>query len=190
MSTTLAPFGLRPARHYSGTSPRQTSIADGIVTGYTSTLLSYSPVKISTAGVLQAAAAGDAFVGTFLGCEYTTTDGSRVQTTQWTSGTTYVAGTLTAYFTRDPYELYEIQSDGSLAQTSIGAVANLSNTTSGSTTLGFSTATINATVTSGATAQLRILNIAPYPGNDWGDTYTIVQVQIATHQEVANINGY
>lgn len=190
MTTTQASFGLRPVSHISAESARQNSIVDGIVTGYSANLFSYTPVKLSTAGVLQAAAAGDALVGTFMGCEYTTSDGQRVQTTQWVSGTSYVAGSLIAYYTQDPNQVYEIQADGSVAQTAIGGQANLSNATSGNSTIGFSNATLNSSITgAGSTAQFRILNLAPYPDNAWGDTYTIVQVQIATHQFVANINA-
>jgi hypothetical protein len=190
MSTTLAAFGLRPIRHISGESARQTALGDGIVTGYSANILSYQPVKFDTAGVIQAAAAGDAFIGTFLGCEYTTSDGQRVQTTNWVSGTSYVAGSLTAYYTSDPNLVYEIQADGSVAQTAIGGQANISNATSGSSTIGFSQATMNSSVTgAGSTAQLRILGLSTIPGNAWGDTYTIVEVQIATHQFVANINA-
>lgn len=190
MSATLAAFGLRPAKGQNQISPRQRALVDGIASGYTGNLFSYTPVKLSASGTIQAAAAADAFVGTFLGCEYTTSDGQRVQAANFVSGTTYVTGSMIAYYTDNPTEVYEIQSDGSVAQTAIGAQANISNATSGSTTIGFSQCTINATVTTGATAQLRIIGIAPYPDNAWGDTYTVVQVQIATHQYVANINGF
>lgn len=190
MSTTLAAFGLRPVRHVSGSSPRQEALNDGVASGYTGNLYTNTAVKFSASGTLQAAAAAEAFVGTFLGCEYTTSDGQRIQTPVFVSGTTYVSGSFTAYFTRDPGIIYQIQSDGSVAQTAIGAQANISNATSGSTTIGYSQATINSTVTTGATAQLRILDLAPLPDNAWSDTYTVVEVSIATHQEVANINGY
>jgi len=42
---------------------------------------------------------------------------------------------------------------------------------------------------SGATNQLRVINLAPYPDNAWGDAYPIVQVQIALSQYVAAINA-
>jgi hypothetical protein len=29
---------------------------------------------------------------------------------------------------------------------------------------------------------LRVIDLAPYPGNAWGDAYTIVRVQIAENQ--------
>jgi predicted aconitase len=45
-------------------------------------------------------------------------------------------------------------------------------------------------VASGGVAQLRVIGITPGPDNAWGDAYTIVQVQISEHQDVATINAY
>jgi uncharacterized protein YhjY with autotransporter beta-barrel domain len=45
-------------------------------------------------------------------------------------------------------------------------------------------------VTTGGTAQMRVIGITPGPDNNWGDAYTIVQVQISEHQNVATINAY
>ena len=187
MSATLQPFGLFPIRHVSGTRPMQEALTDGVVSGATADILSYQPVKLSTNGVLQPAAAGDDFLGVFLGCEYTTNDQQRIQSPAFISGTTYVAGSMVAYYTRDQGIIYQIQADGSVAQTAIGGQANISNATSGSTTLGYSQCTINSTITgAGSTAQLRILDLYPGVNNAWGDAYTIVEVQIATQQYTAN----
>ena len=68
MSSTNAPFGLRPSFHPSGLD-RAVALADGILSGYTSDILKGQPVKMATTGVLQAAAAGDAFLGAFAGFE-------------------------------------------------------------------------------------------------------------------------
>jgi hypothetical protein len=52
---------------------------------------------------------------------------------------------------------------------------------------GLSNCSINHTLAgAGAQKQLRIMDLAPYPDNAWGDTYTIVRVQIARHQYVSN----
>jgi hypothetical protein len=37
---------------------------------------------------------------------------------------------------------------------------------------------------------MRVIGITPGPDNAWGDAYTIVQVQISEHQDVATINAY
>jgi len=182
MSATNAPFGLRPAFHPSGLD-RATALADGIVSGYGSAILKGQPVKYVTGGVIEPAAAGDSFVGAFAGVEWTDTTGRRRVSNYWPASTAYQTGSCVAYFYADPNIVYEVQADGSLAQTSIGDEADLSNTTAGSTTTGLSAATISTTlVGAGNSAQMRVVGLAPYPGNAWGDSYTIVRAVIAEFQ--------
>lgn len=182
MSATNAPFGLRPAFHPSGLD-RASALVDGITSAYGSAILKGQPVKYVTGGVIQPAAAGDAFVGAFAGVEFTDTTGRHRVSNNWPASTAYQTGSCTAYFYADPNIVYEIQADGSLAQTSIGDEADLSATTAGSTTTGLSQCTLSTTlVGAGNSAQMRIVNLAPYPGNDWGDSFTIVRATIAEFQ--------
>jgi hypothetical protein len=182
MSATSAPFGLRPAFHPSGLDRAQ-ALAGGIVSAFGSNILKGQPVKYVTGGVIEPAAAGDAFVGAFAGVEWTDTTGRRRVSNYWPASTAYQTGSCVAYFYNDPNIVYEVQADGSLAQTSIGDEADLSNTTAGSATTGLSAATISTTLAgAGNTAQMRIVDLAPYPGNAWGDSYTIVRATVAKFQ--------
>ena len=182
MSSTSAPFGLRPAYHPSGLD-RASALADGILSTYSTDILKGQPVKMATGGVIQVAAAGDAFLGAFSGVEFTDTTGRRRVSNFWPANTAYQAGSCIAYFYNDPNIVYEIQAAGSLAQTSIGDEADLSNTTAGSTTTGLSACTLSTTLAgAGNSAQMRIINLAPYPDNAWGDSYTIVRATIAEYQ--------
>jgi hypothetical protein len=192
MSATNAPFGLRPAYHPSGLD-RATALADGILSTYSTDILKGQPVKLATTGVIQVAAAGDAFVGAFSGVEFTDTTGRRRVSNYWPANTAYQTGSCIAYYYDDPNIVYEIQADGSLAQTSIGAESDLSATTAGSTTTGLSQCTISTSVVAaGSGAQMRIINLAPYPGNAWGDSFTIVRATVAKHQyaQIASGGGY
>jgi hypothetical protein len=182
MSSTNAPFGLRPAFHPSGLDRAQ-ALAGGIVSGYGSAILKGQPVKYVTGGVIQPAAADEAFIGAFAGVEFTDTTGRRRVSNNWPASTAYIAGSCIAYFYADQNIVYEIQADGSLAQTSLGDEANLSNVTAGSTTTGLSQCTLSTTlVGAGNSAQCRIIDIAPYTDNDWGDAFTIVRVNISEYQ--------
>lgn len=192
MSATNAPFGLRPAYHPSGLD-RATALADGILSTYSTDILKGQPVKMATTGVIQVAAAGDAFLGAFSGVEFTDTTGRRRVSNYWPASTAYQTGSCIAYYYDDPNIVYEIQADGSLAQTSIGAESDLSATTAGSTTTGLSQCTISTSVVAaGSGAQMRIINLAPYPGNAWGDSFTIVRATVAKHQyaQIASGGGY
>jgi hypothetical protein len=133
MSSSNAPFGLRPAFHPSGLDRAQ-ALADGIASAYNTDILKGQPVKLNSSGNIVVAAAGDAFQGAFAGVEWTDTTGRRRVNNSWPANTAYQAGSCVAYFYNDPNILYEIQAAGSLAQTSVGDMADLSNTTAGSTT--------------------------------------------------------
>lgn len=186
MSTTSQPFGLRPAYSPSGVV-RPTAYT--IVTGYAANILQNQPVKIGTDGTIQAAAIGDRFIGTFQGVEFTDSDGRRRVSNKWTASQ---AGTdIVAYVTLDPTIVYEIQGNGSLAVTDIGKQADFTTITAGSTVTGLSALMLDtATLTDSGNASLRIIDLAPGPDNAFGDAYTIVQVQIAEHQNVADRAAY
>ena len=182
MSATSAPFGLRPAFHPSGLDRAQ-ALANGIVSAYATDILKGQPVKYVTGGTIEEVTGTEAFVGAFAGVEWTDTTGRRRVSNYWPALTAYQTGSCVAYFYNDPNIVYEIQADGSVAQSSIGDEANFSNLTAGSTTTGLSQCTMSATL-AGANnvGQVRIVDIAPYPGNDWGDAFTIVRVTVAEHQ--------
>lgn len=199
MPSTAAPFGLRPAFHPSGLDRAQ-ALANGIQAvstsgnvsaGYATTILKGQAVKMNTAGYIEIAAATGPLLGAFAGVEWTDSTGRRRVSNYWPANESFLVGSVVAYFYNDPNIVYEIQSDGTLAQTSIGDQANLSNHTAGSTTTGLSQATISSSlVGANGEAQLRIVDIAPYPDNAWGDSFVTVRVQIAEHQyNVVRVSG-
>jgi hypothetical protein len=191
MSSTNAPFGLRPAFHPSGLD-RASALANGIQAvstsgnvslGYATTILKGQPVKMDTGGYIVVAAAGDAFLGAFSGVEWTDSTGRRRVSNYWPANESFQVGSVIAYFYNDPNIVYEIQTDATVAQTIIGAESDLSNTTAGSTTTGLSQATLSASpVAAGSTAQMRVINIGPYADNAFGDDYVIVRATISEYQ--------
>ena len=186
MSTTSQPFGLRPAYSPMGVI-RPTAYS--ILTGYSANILQNQPVKIGANGNIEAAAIGDRFIGTFQGVEFTDTDGRRRVSNKWTAST--AATDIVAYVTLDPTIVYEIQANGSIAVSDIGSQADFTTITAGSTVTGLSALMLDtATLTTSGNASLRIIDIAPGPDNAFGDAYTIVQVQISEHQNVADRAAY
>ena len=180
MSATSAPFGLRPAFHPSGLDRAQ-ALANGIASGYGSNILKGQAVKYVTGGTIQPVTSTEAFVGAFDGVEWTDTTGRRRVSNYWPANT---AGTaIVAYFYADQNIVYEIQADGSLAQTALGDEADLSNTTAGSSVTGLSQCTLSTTLAgAGNSAQMRIIDLAPLVDNAWGDAYTVVRCNIAEYQ--------
>jgi hypothetical protein len=191
MSATNAPFGLRPAFHPSGLDRAQ-ALAGGIPSAYSSDILKGQAVLyVAGSGVIEPVnATGDALSGAFAGVEWTDTTGRRRVSNYWPANTAYQTGSCVAYFYNDPNIVYEIQADGSVAQTSIGLDANFSNFAAGSNVTGLSQATLNASILStGVQGQVQILDLAPYVDNAWGDAYTIVRVQVARRQIAAVVPG-
>jgi hypothetical protein len=189
MSSLNQPFGLRPSFHPTGLD-RAVALPNGIASGYSSGILKGQPVALNTSGNIIAATAGSAYQGAFAGQEYTDLTGRRIISNQWIASTAYQTGSQVTYYYSDPNIVYDIQADGSLAQTSIGDQANFSNITAGSTTTGLSQCTISTTLAgTSAVGDLRIINLTPAVDNAWGDAYTVVQVQVSRSQYVATINA-
>jgi hypothetical protein len=191
MSATNAPFGLRPAFHPSGLDRAQ-ALAGGIPSAYSSDILKGQAVLyVAGSGVIEPVnATGDSLSGAFAGVEWTDTTGRRRVSNYWPANTAYQTGSCVAYFYNDPNIVYEIQADGSVAQTAIGLDANLSNFAAGSNVTGLSQATMAATpLSTGTQGQLQILDLAPYVDNAWGDNFTIVRVQVAKRQIAAVVPG-
>jgi hypothetical protein len=189
MSSVSRPFGLRPAYSPSGVLR---PAAYTITSTYGANILDGQPVKIGANGTIEAAAAGERFIGTFCGVEFTNTQGRLVVDNKWISGTTAAANTtIVAYVTLDPSIVYEIQANGSIGVSDIGSQADFTTAGTGSTVTGLSTMMLDtATLTNSASQGLRIIGIAPGPDNVAGDAFTIVQVQVSEHQNVADRAAY
>jgi hypothetical protein len=198
MSATSAPFGLRPAFHPSGLD-RAAALANGIQAvstsgnvsaGYASNILKGQPVKMNTAGYIEVAGTGDPFLGAFAGVEWTDATGRRRVSNYWPANESFQVGSVIAYFYQDANIVYEIQAAGSLTQAAIGDEFDITNETAGSTTTGLSQATLGTTAAgSGNAKQMRVIDIAPYPDNAWGDAYTIVRAVISESQYAGTVNA-
>jgi hypothetical protein len=190
MSATSAPFGLRPSFHPSGLD-RAVALANGITSGYSTGILKGQPVALDTSGNIIVATAGSAYQGAFAGHEYTDVTGRRLVSNQWVANTAYQTGSQVTYYYSDPNIVYDIQANGSLAQTSIGDQANFASITAGSTTTGLSQCMISTSLAgSGAVGDMRIIGLSPAVDNAWGDAFTVVQVQVSRSQFVATINAF
>jgi hypothetical protein len=191
MSATSAPFGLRPAFHPSGLDRAQ-ALANGIASAYNTDILKGAPVKQDTSGNIVIAGASDAILGAFAGVEWTDTTGRRRVNNYWPANTAYQTGSCVTYFYSDPNIVYEIQTDATITQASIGDEYNFSANTgftvsSGSNVTGLSTAGLGVSTAAGAagTGVMRVVDISPGTDNAWGDSYVVVRVQISKHQYAA-----
>lgn len=211
MSATFQPFGLKPVYHPSGLDRAVPFVGTNTFVPGTSYSAPYSlssgqsfyefqPVAITSSGQLtianQTASSGKVY-GVFNGVEYTNSDGRR-SVAKYAALTTLAAATnIVFWIFSDPAIVYEIQCNGSVTSAAIGTEYNF-DTTAGSTVTdgyaigvggaGFSTTALLATaVGTGNQGQVRVVGLgreAAYPAgntNQWGDAYTIVQVQISNN---------
>jgi hypothetical protein len=211
MSTTLRPFGMKPVYHPSGLDRSVPFAGtNSFITGVTYTapyslttgqsFYQYQPVGITSSGQLTIAATAAAtspVYGVFDGVEYTTAEGRRTLGKNASKATLDAASSIVFWIFQDPELVYEIQAAGSVTSAAIGSQYNFSAGTNQTTAdgytigvggAGFSTTALAASaVASGAQGQVRVVGLGrevSYPAgelNNWGDTYTIVQVQIANN---------
>ena len=211
MSATFQPFGLKPVYHPSGLDRAVPFVGTNTFVPGTSYSAPYSlssgqsfyefqPVAITSSGQLtianQTASSGKVY-GVFNGVEYTNSDGRR-SVAKYAALTTLAAATnIVFWIFSDPAIVYEIQCNGSVTSAAIGTEYNFDTTTGSTVTdgyaigvggAGFSTTALLATaVGSGNQGQVRVVGLgreAAYPAgntNQWGDAYTIVQVQICNN---------
>ena len=215
MSATFQPFGLKPAYHPSGLDRAVPFVGTNTyIPGVTYTapyslssgqsFWQYQPVAITSTGQLtianQTAASGKVY-GVFDGVEYTNSDGRR-SVAKYASKLTLDASTnIVFWIFSDPALVYEAQVNGSATTAALGTEYNFDTTTGSTVTdgvaignggAGFSTTALLATaVGTGNQGQVRVVGLGrevAYPAgntNQWGDAYTIVQVQISNNQFAA-----
>jgi len=159
-------FGLKPVRRLGGVANFTTN-EYVIASGATGPIYQGSPVIMDAAGggdIIVAAAASTDIVGVFGGCSYTDPTSGKPVFSNYYPGS-IAASDIVAQIYDDPKQVFEIQCDGTIAQASVGANADMTSIDSGSSTTGKSSAEISATTASG-TAQLRIIGMSKDPDND------------------------
>ncbi len=184
MPAVSAPFGFRPSYSPIGFDRAKRY---PIAAAYGTAILKNQPVILNTNGTITAGTAAADLLGVFAGCEYVDATGKPNVSPNWPAGQTVLAGTQpVGWVYDDPENVYEVQADATLALTSIGDQADVSNAAAGSTVTGMSQATLGALAGAGAQAQFRIVGLALNQDNAWGDLFPVVQVKIARHQFIAN----
>lgn len=189
MSATNAPFGFRPAYFPTG---RERAKKYAVASAYGTQMQKGQPCILNTNGTVTVGTAAADLLGILAGFEYTDANGKPWVSTYWPAGQTVLSGTTPiAWVYDDPGIVYEVQADGSIAQTAIGDQADVSNVsaTAGVPSSGnvMSACTLSATLAGvGVQAQFRIVGFGQQVDNTPGDAFTIVQVQLARSQFVSN----
>jgi hypothetical protein len=187
MSAVQAAYGFKPVNEIGGLpyagSTRQIKIASG----YASNLYYGQVVSINANGVIVLVTTnGDnstpfpaGTIGVFVGCTYTNPTTKQLTFSQyWPTGT--VASDAYAYIVDDYNTLFQVQANGSLDQTALGAnafLAAVQSTSTGSLTTGNSTSAISTSVNTTSGFAFRIVDFVESTTSTVGDAYTDVLVK-------------
>jgi hypothetical protein len=185
MTATAAPFGFRPVWHPTGLDRGILRFIDPV---YATPLYKGMPVALNTNGTIVAATVAADILGIFAGCEYIDSLGKPNFQNFWPGNPgIYTGRQPRAYVWEDALTVFEVQGNGPIPLAAIGDQADVVNPAAGTLPLGMSTAALNSTlVGAAAQGQFRIVGFNMGEDNTPGDLYTIVQVQIARQQFIAN----
>jgi hypothetical protein len=195
MSATYAPFGLKPVFHPSGIirSLNYTGAYNTSAVFYSGTPVALDEATTAGTSTLVVASntptANMRLAGVFGGVEYTDASGRRT-VSKWFGPALGTATDIVMWIFMDPEIVYEIQANGSIANTQVGQEFNFTAVSSGQIIgnggLGTSTAALDPTaVAVGTQAQMQVTNLGRGIDNAWGDTATVVQVKLANDVFVA-----
>ena len=177
MALTAAPYGLKPVKRADGMPYAGATSQYLIDPAGEATNLYYGQVVILGADgyiALSTATGADittnnlggsglGAIGVFVGCEYVNSSGQLVQAQYYPTGTSN-GDAIKAYVVDDPNVLFQVQADGAMDQSDIGAntlFAAVQSTTTGSTTTGNSTTAVDATSQTTAGAFRIVSAVSP-----------------------------
>ena len=191
MASSATPYGARPVGTLSASGSFSGKVRHySIASGYATSIFYGDFVKLVAAGGVEKDTGTTACtpVGIFLGVSYTDPNTSQKTFSQmWTASV--VASDATAYVIDDPDVLFEMQADGTAAQTVIGNNAAVA-LTAGSTSIGTSKNVVDiSTIAVTATLPIRIVDISSKSGNAAGDSYTDLVVKFNAGHIMRNTTG-
>lgn len=177
MALTAAPYGLKPVKRsdgmpYAGATSQflidPAGEATNLFYGQVVILGADGFIALSTAtgadiGNNNLGGANLGAIGVFVGCEYVNSSGQLVQAQFYPTGTSN-GDAIKAYVVDDPNVLFQVQADGAMDQSDIGAntfFAAVQSTTTGSTITGNSTSAVDATSQTAAAAFRIVSAVSP-----------------------------
>ena len=162
MANKDAAFGLRPIGKVGQNRDNQ-GLSEYSIAASATAIYQWDPVEMLATGTIGVAAAGDVLLGSLNGVFYT--DASTSKPT-WANHleASNTATDIVGFVADDPYERFEIQSAGTVAQTNIGNCADIVYA-AGATPNYISKVEISGTMADTA-AQLKIIGVSKDPDNN------------------------
>ncbi len=176
MASSATPSGAEPVGTLSASGSFTGKIRHiKIASAYNTSIFYGDFAKLVAAGTVEKAAVTTAVVagtvGIFVGCAYTDPNTKQKTFSQYWPADT-VASDAVAYVVDDPKLVFQMQGDGSIAQTGLGNNVQAIST-AGSTDIGRSRNALDAsTIATTNTFPLRIVDFVDGPDSAVGDSFT------------------
>lgn len=179
MASTASPYGFKAVNEIGGlpyAGSTRTFLIDPA--GYNTNIFNGSLVYVNSSGYLNLVTASGAdgttnafpagttltgAVGVFVGCSYFNAQGQLIFSQYYPANTT---GVVKAMVIDDPNVVFQVQADGTVAQSALGenvTLANAQSTSTGSTATGNSNIAVSATSKT-STAPFRIVGFVDMQG--------------------------
>ena len=187
MANKNAPFGLKPIGKVGQNRDNQ-GLSEYDISASASAIYFQDPVEILAAGTIGVAAAGDTTIlGSLNGVFFTDANTSKPTFANHLDASN-AATDIKGFVTDDPYQRYEIQSDGATEATDVGQNADIVYA-AGSSPDFVSKVELDESDHKDATAQLRIIGISKDPENNTAGSANVNLVVIINEHQLKGTTG-
>ncbi len=181
-----APFGLKPIGKVGQNRDHQ-GLSEYDISASASAIYFQDPVEILAAGTIGVAAATDSLLGSLGGVFFTDASTSKPTFANHLDASN-TATDIKGFVSDDPYERFEIQSDGATAAADVGLNADIVYA-AGSSPDYVSGVQLDFSDQKTATAQLRIIGISKDPDNNEAGSANVNLVTIINEHQLKGTTG-
>ena len=186
MANKDAAFGLKPIGKV-GQNGDNNGLSEYDIAASASAIFFQDPVEILSTGTIGVAAATDALLGSLNGVFFTDATTSKPTFANHLNASN-TATDIKGFVTDDPYQRYEIQSDGATAAADVGLNADIVYA-SGSSPDFVSKVELQTSDQKTGTAQLRIIGISKDPENNEAGSANVNLVVIINEHQLKGTTG-
>jgi|TARA_R100001480_G_scaffold414_1_gene1066 hypothetical protein len=186
MANQDAPFGLKPIGKVGQNRDAQ-GLSEYSIAASATAIYFQDPVELAATGTITVAAASDALLGSLNGVFFTdATTGKPTYANHLNASN--AATDIVGFVSDDPYERFEVQSDGATAKADVGLNADIVYA-AGSSPDYVSQVELDFSDQKTGTAQLRIIGISKDPSNNEAGSANVNLVTIINEHQLKATAG-
>jgi len=186
MANIDAPFGLKPIGKVGQNRDAQ-GLSEYSIAASADAIYFQDPVELAATGTITVAAASDALLGSLNGVFFTDATTSKPTYANHLNASN-TATDIVGFVSDDPYERFEIQSDGATAAADVGLNADIVYA-AGSSPDYVSQVELDFSDQKTGTAQLRIIGISKDPDNNEAGSANVNLVTIINEHQLKATTG-